>query len=411
MRSLQVIPVFSDPFGGPVTVVRSISKELAKRHEVTVYTTTALDSKHDCEPKEKEVDGYRVIHFSRTLKPLCHSGLFGQLNLSLSMAKAVKENLKQFDIVHVHSWQQFPDLMVHYYSTKYSVPYVLQVHGSLSRIGSKRTLKWFYDVLFGYRLLRDASNVIALNSFEADQYRRMGIPEKKIAIIPNGIDLSEYANLSPKGTFKRKFGIPEEEKIILYIGRIHKIKGIDFLIKAYAHLINDMHYEDALLAIAGPDDGYLKEAKSLTNALSISKNVLFTGPLYGQDKLEAYVDSDAVVLPSRYETFPMTVLEAYACGKPVIASKVGGLKDLIINGETGLLFEPGNVKQLARSIFNLINGNDVAEKMGLKGKNFVRENFTVEKVVERLEETYEEVIKIDSESSITKQLPLRYEQR
>jgi glycosyltransferase involved in cell wall biosynthesis len=153
-----------------------------------------------------------------------------------------------------------------------------------------------------------------------------------------------------------------------------------------------MHYEDALLVIAGPDDGYLKEAKSLTSAMGISKHVLFTGPLYGQDKLEAYVDSDVVVLPSRYETFPMTVLEAYACGKPVIASEVGRLKDLVINGETGLLFEPGNVKWLTRSIFNLTNGNDVAKETGLKGKNFVRENFTVEKVVERLEKVYEKVV-------------------
>jgi glycosyltransferase involved in cell wall biosynthesis len=387
-----VIPVFSDPFGGPVTVVRSISKELAKRHEVTVYTTTALDSKHDCEPKEKEVDGYRVVYFSRTLKPVCHSGFFGQLNLSLSMTKAVKENLKKFDTVHVHSWQQFPDLMVHYYSTKYDVPYVLQVHGSLARIGSKRILKWFYDVLFGFRLLRDASKVVALSRVEANQYRCMGVSEEKIAIIPNGIDLSEYANLPPKGAFKRKFGIPEEKKIILYLGRIHKIKGIDFLIKAYAHLINDMHCKDVLLVIAGPDDGYLKEAKSLTSALGISKHVLFTGPLYGQDKLEAYVDSDVVVLPSRYETFPMSVLEAYACGKPVIASKVGGLEDLIINGETGLLFEAGNIKRLTRSIFNLINSDNIAKEMSLKSKNFVRENFTVEKVVEGLEKVYEEVV-------------------
>jgi len=79
--------------------------------------------------------------------------------------------------------------------------------------------------------------------------------------------------------------------------------------------------------------------------------------------------------------FPVTVLEAYACGKPVIASEVGGLKDLIINGETGLFFDPGNVKQLAKSIFNLLNSDDIAKEMGLKGKNFVRENFTEERVI------------------------------
>jgi len=159
-------------------------------------------------------------------------------------------------------------------------------------------------------------------------------------------------------------------------------------------LINDMHYKDVLLVIAGPDDGYLKEAKSLTSALGISKHVLFTGPLYGQDKLEAYVDSDVVVLPSRYETFPMTILEAYACGKPVIASKVGGLEDLIINGETGLLFEAGNIKRLTRSIFNLINSDNIAKEMGLKSKNFVRENFTVEEVVERLKKVYQELLEV-----------------
>jgi glycosyltransferase involved in cell wall biosynthesis len=114
--------------------------------------------------------------------------------------------------------------------------------------------------------------------------------------------------------------------------------------------------------------------------------------LYGEDKLAAYVDSEVYVLPSRYEIWGMTVLEAYACGKPVVASKVGGLKDLVKDGETGLLFEPGNVEQLAKSIFNLLNGNDIAKKMGLKGKNFVRESFTIEKVVERLEKVYEEVV-------------------
>jgi len=392
MRVLQVIPVFSDAFGGPVSVVRSISKELAKKHEVVVYTTTALDLKHDFNPKEEEVNGYRVIYFPRTFKPLCYSYLLGQLNLSLSMAKAVRQNIKKFDIVHLHSWRQFPDIVVHHYAKKYGIPYILQVHGSLPRIMVKRTLKWIYDISFGSKLLKDTSKVIALHRAEAEQYEAMGVPREKIAIIPNGIDLSGYAELPPKGSFKKKFNIPEDKKIILYLGRIHKIKGIDFLVKAYAYLINEMKCRDAILVIAGPDDGYLSEIKYLVQALGILNSILFVGPLYGEDKLAAYIDSEVYVLPSRYEIWGMTVLEAYACGKPVVASKVGGLRDLVSNGETGLLFEPGNVKQLARNIFNLLNGNDVAKEMGLKGKNFVKENFTIEKVVERLERVYEEVV-------------------
>jgi glycosyltransferase involved in cell wall biosynthesis len=220
----------------------------------------------------------------------------------------------------------------------------------------------------------------------------MSVPEEKIAIIPNGIDLCEYAELPPKGSFKKKFNIPEDRKIILYLGRIHRIKGIDLLVKAYVYLINEMNFKDAVLVVAGPDDGFLNEVKSLVYNLGIAGSVLFTGPLYGRDKLEAFVDSEIFVLPSRYETFPLTVLEVYACGKPIVASKVGGLKDLVIDGETGLLFDSENVEQLAESVFNLLNDTDVAKEMGLKGKNFVRENFTIENVVERLERVYEEVV-------------------
>ena len=103
--------------------------------------------------------------------------------------------------------------------------------------------------------------------------------EKKIEIISNGIDLSEYGDLPPKGCFKKKFNLSEDRKIILYLGRIHKIKGIDFLIKAFAHLINEMNFRDAVLVIAGPDDGYLNETKFLAQDLGILNSILFTSPI------------------------------------------------------------------------------------------------------------------------------------
>ena len=156
-------------------------------------------------------------------------------------------------------------------------------------------MKWVYDVLFGYRLLRDASKVIALSTVEAEQYRAMGVPEEKIAIIPNGIDLTEYANLPLKGSFKKKFGIDEDEKIVLYLGRIHKIKGIDILVRAFAEIIEKL--DDVKLVIVGPDDGYLGEIETQIKSLNIKNKVLIPGPLYGEDKLAAYVDADVYVLP------------------------------------------------------------------------------------------------------------------
>ena len=143
--------------------------------------------------------------------------------------------------------------------------------------------------------------------------------------------------------------------------------------------------------IVGPDDGYLSEVEALTKALQIEDKVLVLGPLYGVAKLEAYVDADVYVLPSQYETFPMTVLEAYSCGKPVIASKVGGLKDLVVNGETGLLFDLGNTVQLAKNILYLFDDAGRAEEMGLKGKKFVTENFTIDEVADKLQNLYRAV--------------------
>jgi glycosyltransferase involved in cell wall biosynthesis len=254
-----------------------------------------------------------------------------------------------------------------------------------------------YDVVFGYRLLRDASKVIALTEIEAEEYVQAGVPRSKIAIIPNGIDLSEYADLPPKGCFKKRFGIKGDEKIVLFLARIHKIKGVDILVRAFADVIKKL--DDVRLVVVGPDDGYLGELESLIRALKIEDKVLIVGALYGRDKLEAYVDADLYVLFSRYETFPMTVLEAYACGKPVIASMVGGLNDLVVDGVTGFLVKPGDVKQLACSILSLLDGNCRAEEMGLRGKQFVKENFTIEKVTADLEKVYGEVDRKESHDS------------
>jgi len=384
MRILQVYHIFPALFGGVSTVVYQITKELYKRgHKVHVLTTNAYIT--DKKNREERVKVYRFALVSRTLSK------YNLIVPEMKFLSWAKRMIKKYDCIHIHGYRNPYNAIIHYYATRYDVPYVLQAHGSLPRIMVKKRLKMVYDVFFGYRLLRDTSKVIALNKMEAEQYKRMGVPEEKIAVIPNGIDLSEYTELPPKGSFKKKFNIPEDKKIILYLGRIHKTKGIDFLVKAYAYLIKKMNFKDAILVIAGPDDGYLDEVKHLVQELDISNSVLFTGPLYGKDKISAYVDSDVYVLPSRYEIWGMTVLEAYACGKPVIASKVGGLMDLIIEGMTGLLFKPGDITELAESIFFLLDNQEKAEDMGLKGRQFVKENFSIEKVVDRLEKVYEEI--------------------
>jgi len=393
MNILQVYQIFNpEAASGAAKVAYYISKELARKgHNVIYYASDIKDKDRKLLGSTKAiVDGITVQHF-RTVCTFLAKRL--KIYITPSLIRQDEKFFKKINVIHLHGYRSFQNIIIHHYAKKYGIPYVLQAHGSLPRINAWQALKWLYDILFGYQLLRDAAKVIALSRVEAEQYRAMGVPEEKIVIIPNGIDISEYAELPPKGVFKKKFSIPEDRKIILYLGRIHKIKGIDILIKAYAYLRNQMNFRDVVLVIVGPDDGYLNEAKRLAQALGVSDSVLFTGPLYGEDKLAAYVDSEVYVLPSRYEIWGMTVLEAYACGKPVVASEVGGLKDLVKVGETGLLFEPGNVKQLAEGIFNILSNYDnMAKEMGLRGKNFVKENFTIERVIEKLEKLYKKIV-------------------
>jgi glycosyltransferase involved in cell wall biosynthesis len=393
MRILFITPILVPPilWAGSHRVVYDISKALSKRgHEVIVLTSDIINIKEKKKINSKidtcnhvKIVRNKIVNFKLT-------EITG-MTISTDIMAFLKKALKDFDVVHAHEYRTYENIVLHHYAKKYDITYLLQAHGSLRRDDPKRSLKWVYDIFFGYSLLKDASKVIALTPTEAEQYMSMGVPKEKIAIIPNGIDLSEYAELPPKGSFKKKFNIPEDRKIILYLGRIHKIKGIDFLIRAYAYLKNKMNFKDAVLVIAGPDDGYLSEVKSLVHDLSVSNSVLFVGSLYGGDKLAAYVDSEVYILSSRYETFGMTVLEAYACGKPVIASDVGGLKELIVDGETGFLFEAGNFKQMAEKIVYLLNNSDKAVEIGRKARILVEEKYSIDKVVDMIERLYSEV--------------------
>jgi glycosyltransferase involved in cell wall biosynthesis len=388
---LQVVPYFppGHAFGGPANVAHQISRELAKRgHEVVVYTTDAKDTSSKLRVQCFEVvDGAKVHYFRNASMALVN---WSKIFVTPGMISRARDEVKTFDIVHLHEYRTFQNAIVHHYAKKYDVTYVLQAHGSLPRIVTKQKLKWIYDTIFGYNLLRDASKVIALSQMEVEQYRHMDAPDEKIAVIPNGIDLSEYTDLPPRGAFRNKIGVDEEEKIILYLGRIHRIKGVDILIKAFVKIVEDS--DDVKLVVAGPDDGYLSEAIALIKNLRIEGNVLIPGPLYGRNKLEAYADADVCVFPSLYEAFPVGLLEASSCGRPVIASGIGGLREMVVDGVTGLLVEPGEISQLTNAINSVLDEDSRKAKMGRRGREFVKANFTIDKVVDRLEGVYKKAV-------------------
>jgi len=388
MRILQVIPAFSTSFGGTSSVVRMISKELAKKHEVTVYTTSALDHTHDSRsyPSEAWLDNYHVFYFPRVFT-------FTGYNISLSMMRNLPVIVKDYDIIHLHSWRNFQDIIVNYYGKKNKIPYVLQAHGSLPKMASKQGLKRLYDKAFGCRLLNDASMVIAFNSMEAKQCQSLGVPESKISVVPNGIDLTKFTHLPHSGFFRKKFCISEGKKIILYLGRINKTKGIDFLITAYAAMIKASNHNNTILVVAGPDDGHLNSLKLLARTLDLTrKEILFTGLLTEHEKMCALVDSAIVVYPSPFEPFGLVSLEAAASYKPVIVSSNTPMATTIKEGGFGFSVPYGNINELSESIDKLIDNDQLLQDMGRKGHDIVFQNYDLACVVSKLEGVYKDTI-------------------
>ncbi len=380
MRILQVIQFFGPKHGGSFTVAYELTKFLAKRgHEVTVITTDFELDKNIV----KSLEGVEVIPFH------CQYNI-GNLLLSTSMDSYLQQNVAKFDIIHMHNFRTYQNILVHKYAKKYNIPFILQAHGSSLRIIEKKGLKYIYDVFYGNRLLKDASNVVAVSNIEVDQYSQMNVPSEKIIVIPNGIDVDSFCKLPEKGSFRTKHNISQKH-IILYLGRLHERKGIDFLIKSYAELLNEIN--DVILVLAGPDDGYLDKAKSLVDELSLKDNVKFTGFISSGEKLEAYVDADILVYPSILEIFGLVPFEAIMCGTPVIVTDDCGCGELIKESKSGYLVKYADINSLKEKMRIILENPQKNNEFVSNGKKFIYEKLYWENIVINMEDNYENCIR------------------
>lgn len=329
MKILQVIPSFypSTGYGGGPLVAYEISKNLIKLgHKVTVLTTDSNDNISRLKAGKFLVDEIEIHYLKNLDNNLAYKH---KIFLSRGIFSFFRKNTK-FDVMHLHDYRTYQNLIAYHHAQKYHIPYVLQPHGALPDSESKMVLKKIFDIAFGYQLLKNASKILPLNDSEANRLNGI-VPKEKIEIIPNGINLSQYRTIPSYGEFKRENGLKYNEKFILYIGRLHESKGIDLLLKCYANL----HTQNTLtkLIIAGPNDGYLDNLKTIARELKIFDDIIFPGYLSQTDKLKAFVDADVFVTPKFYG-FPLTFLEAMVCGVPIVTTDRGDAINWI-NGNIG----------------------------------------------------------------------------
>jgi len=390
MKILQVLPYFflSKAEGKPVGLIYSLLKELVKRgNEVTLYTTDAFDKKNS-RPKNfgeyLELDGIKIYEFGSLGKRLAYI-----LRFSPSMIPAIKENIRSFDVVHLQEYPTFQNIIVHHYAKKYGIPYVLDAHGSIARMPERGRLwwliRWLFDVAFGYGILRDASKVIAETEVGATEYEELGVRKGKIVVIGPPFATHEFSQLPPPGLFRRKYNI-KHRHIILFLGRINWIKGLDFLIKSFYQLAQSK--SDVILVIVGPDDGYKSTLERLINELSLSDKVLFTGFLDGDEKLSALVDADVVVQTSIYEQAARVPFEAILCNTPVIVSKNTGAGEDVKRIDAGYLVEYGNRNELKDMLQRILDNPAEAQRKTQRAKEYIKTNLSLEQGVGKYERLY-----------------------
>jgi len=379
MKILHVIPFFSPKFGGSVTVAYELAKEFARRnHDVTVITT---DFGYDPQyAKTIQDSGVKVVPFH------CIANIASFL-YSPSIKPWLESNLKEYDIIHLHNYRSYQNAMVQKYSMRYEIPIIMQPHGSILPFFENQNLKKLYDYIWKRKNLMIMAKFIALTENEANQFKYMGVPDNKITIIPNAIDLTQFESLPLEDIFKLKYGISKEDKILLFLGRIHRIKGIDLLIDAFYNLKKEI--PNFKLVIVGPDSGYLSELKKQINKLKIQNDIVFTGPLYHTEKIEAYCDADVYILPSIFESFPNTILEAWACGTPVILMDSCDISSI---AKQASIVVKRNPIDLAAAIKKIIHDDAFREMICANGKSLVNHEFNKETVSTNIEECYRQNI-------------------
>ena len=383
MRILHVVPSFAPCFahGGVVNASYQIAKkQVEDGHDVTVYTTDSCNERLRFEDNYNvDVDGIKVFYFKNLSNNIKNKLT---IDTPVSAISHIRRTIADFDIIQIHEHRHSLAIATHRYAKKNRIPYVLQAHGSVLPFFQKEKLKDIFDRLWGFDILHDASRVFALTEVEKEQYLKMGVAEDRIEIVPLGINLDEYANLPERGNFKSRFGIDAEDKVILFLGRIHEIKGLDLLVNAFDKIEND----NVKLAIVGGDSGFKDTLDEMIEERDLQDKVIFPGVLTGRDKIEALVDCDVFVMPSRYESFTTSGLEAMACGKPLVLTRNNHIHTWV-KDNVGLVCD-FDEDDLSNCIETLLDNGELCREFGETGRKLIEDKYDWDKVSKHIESIY-----------------------
>lgn len=372
--------------GGIARVVHDLSHKLVKNgHDVTVVTYKEGDTPEF--ENDKGVKVYRVENYM--IKPNNFTDWIMQLNFTLTakVTQIINEQGK-FDCIHAHDW-----LVA--YSAKtlkdsFQIPIISTIHATEAGRNSgihDDVQRYINDTEW---LLTYESTEVIVNSnyMKCELQRLFGLPFEKINVIPNGININNFNGITKDYDFRRKYAM-DNEKIILYIGRLVYEKGVQHLISAMPKIING--YNDTKLIIGGKG-GMYDELREQAKNLGIENKVYFTGYLSSKEVQKMYKCADIAVFPSTYEPFGIVALEAMLAGVPTVVSDIGGLNEIVDHGINGMKSYAGNSNSIADSVLALLYNHQLCNNIVKNAKTKVKQEFNWNKIAQDTFFTYEKAI-------------------
>jgi glycosyltransferase involved in cell wall biosynthesis len=386
MKILQTISYYAPAwgYGGPPKVMYELARRHVRNgHEVTVFTTDTLDASSRVNEPETVMEGIRVRRFRNVSNRLAwHYKKF----IAPEFGRALAREIDRFDVVHVSDSRGWITLQTYRHARAASIPLVLSAFGSLGRSeGLRALIKKFYDVRYLTPMIRSAALLVAQTRHEADEYLSFGADPKRIIQIPLGVTPSEFATMPVRGSFRRTNGFRENDRIILFIGRIHALKGLDFLIDVLARLrLSDNTWR---LVIVGVDNGALAAVSARVRNLGLTDSVTFAGPAYGADRFAVMRDADVfAITPVNYEETSLASLEAAAAGLPVVATEQADLPGLEAAG--GGRIVPRTIDAVAEALSSVVVTREAARVAGARARQLVFDNYSWDAVARQLEEAF-----------------------
>ena len=372
--------------GGISRVVYDLSHRLIKDgHEVTVVTYR--DGEVPYYEDDKGVKVYRVDNYM--IQPNNFIDWILQLNFNMvERASQIIAEQGKFDVIHAHDW-----LVANAAKTlkhSFDIPIVATIHATEAGRNSgirEPNQKYINDT--EWMLTYEANEVIVNSNYMKSEVQRLfGLPFEKINVVPNGVNLNKFTGMDRDYSFRRKYAM-DNEKIILFMGRLVYEKGVQNLIAAMPKVLASYH--DAKLVIAGKG-GMLDELKAQADYLGISNKVYFAGYMNGKDVERMYKAADISVFPSTYEPFGIVALEGMLAERPIVVSDAGGLGEIVEHRVTGMKSYCGNPNSIADSILELLFNPELCDNIVKNAKIKVKENYNWQKIAQDTHFTYQKAI-------------------